>query len=278
MECAIAFILALIIISVMIQSSSEKKEEKRNELDALNNDINDIVYACIVEHLQTLREKEKQCTYYDDYGNIKTDDFRSEFEYFVRNVVYKILRDFMDDYDKNGIMDLFIQRCLLVYEIVKIHSCHSEFYSDFTGVGGNIRKRMADNSIEFPKPIRLKKSIEISRVLTGEDYERYIQNCVENEGFLANLTPTTGDQGCDLIVQTRHGKVAVQCKYYSSKVGNQAVQEISAGKVFYNCSYAVVVSNAGYTTSARRLSHSLGVFLCNEDSLIALLKEIDADD
>lgn len=270
-------------ITSFFEYNSKNEEERKEVGDSLNEDINDLIYVCILEHLSTLVEKERQCTYEDDYGNIKIDGFDNEFEYFIKNVIYKQFvalkaETYITDIEEYGAFDLFFKRCMLIYEIAKIHAAHEEYASDFTGFGGKVRKYAAENSIEFPHLPDSKQSVSLSEIATGEDYENYIKDRLEEEGFSAKLTPATGDQGVDLIVQTSNGKVAVQCKYYSSKVGNQAVQEVNAGKVFYNCSYAAVVSNNGYTPAARKLAYSLGVCLCNENSLISLLKEIDAND
>ena len=286
--CLLVLVLSIIgLIPLLKKAKEEEEKEKEKEKEkvkevknSLNNDINDIIYASIVQHFETLIEKERQSTYEDDYGNIINDGFENEFEYFIRKVIYKNfsylkVEGYTTDIEKYNAFDLFFTRCMLIYEIVKRHSAHNEFLSDFTGIGGKIRKWMADNFIEFPHFSNSQPSVSLSSVMNGIDYENYIKNRIEEEGFLVKPTPVTGDQGVDLIVHTSSGKVAIQCKYYSSKVGNQAVQEVNAGKEFYNCSYAAVVSNKSYTPAAKKLAYSLGVYLCNENSLLSLLKEID---
>ena len=57
--------------------------------------------------------------------------------------------------------------------------------------------------------------------------------------------------------------LAIQCKYYSKPVGNKAVQEVSAGQVYYKADYAAVVSNNTYTKSARQLAQNCNVLLLN---------------
>ena len=49
-------------------------------------------------------------------------------------------------------------------------------------------------------------------------------------GWDAQLTPTTGDQGVDVIAEKHGSRVVLQCKLYSVPVGNFAIQEIVAGK------------------------------------------------
>lgn len=273
--CLGCLLIPIWLIYLIFKTDPQKKIK---ELVHLNHDINERIYACILRNIQILYTKEKQCTYTDDYGNIKIAGFEKEFEYFIRNVICDYIggeEGILFEYDVYDVYNLFYDRCYLIYIIVIHHSLYGGFEADFTGIGGTVRKYMADNAIEFPKLYSLPTSVSLDTVMTGEDYEFYIQKMIEDEGFSVKRTPITGDQGVDLIVQTQNGKVAIQCKYYSSKVGNKAVQEVNAGKDFYDCLYAAVVSNASYTVHARRLAHTLGVRLCNEDSLISVLKEID---
>jgi restriction system protein len=55
-------------------------------------------------------------------------------------------------------------------------------------------------------------------------------------------------------------------------VGNSAVQEASAGAVYWNGTHAVVVTNAEFTKAAKQLASSTNVTLLHY-SRLALLKE-----
>ena len=80
-----------------------------------------------------------------------------------------------------------------------------------------------------------------------------------------STTATTGDQGVDLIARKDKSVIAIQCKYYSKPVGNKAVQEVIAGKGFYNCNKAVVISNNLFTKSAKQLADDSNVKLLTID-------------
>lgn len=77
----------------------------------------------------------------------------------------------------------------------------------------------------------------------------------------------SGDQGIDVIAEKSGTKVVIQCKLYSSNVGNSAVQEIIAGQIFENADFAAVVSNVDFTKSARQLASSSRVFLIHHEQL-----------
>ena len=99
------------------------------------------------------------------------------------------------------------------------------------------------------------------------DYEKQIANKLKQLGFNAHATKGSGDQGADVLADKKGVKFAIQCKMYSKPVGNKAVQEANAARDFYKCNYAVVVTNAGYTKSARQAANACDVILLNENQL-----------
>ena len=67
-------------------------------------------------------------------------------------------------------------------------------------------------------------------------------------------------------------KYGIQCKCYSSNVGNSATQEIYAGKTFYKCHVGIVMTNQKFTQSAIELAESNGIILWNRDMILKLIK------
>tara|TARA_Y100001954_G_scaffold43679_1_gene45255 strand:- start:98 stop:610 length:513 start_codon:yes stop_codon:yes gene_type:complete len=106
-----------------------------------------------------------------------------------------------------------------------------------------------------------------SEDMSGEDYEIYCGRILQEAGWNVEQTQASNDQGIDLIAQIEDLKVCIQCKRYSNPVGNKAVQEVIAGKAFYNGTHAVVVSNAGFTKAAKSLAESADVILISDTEL-----------
>jgi restriction system protein len=99
------------------------------------------------------------------------------------------------------------------------------------------------------------------------EYEQFVSDSLAQCGWSARTTKGSGDQGVDVIAQRGDITVVIQCKRYSKAVGNAAVQEVIAGKVFEQADFAAVVSNADYTKSARQLAETSGVMLLHHDQL-----------
>ncbi|MBE6456404.1 MAG: hypothetical protein E7008_00470 [Alphaproteobacteria bacterium] len=107
---------------------------------------------------------------------------------------------------------------------------------------------------------------------TPQQYERHIATNLKKLGFEARTTKASGDQGADVLASKDGVSFAIQCKMYSKPVGNKAVQEANAGRDFYKKDYGVVISNAGFTKSARQAAHACGIILLNDNQLESLLK------
>jgi restriction system protein len=109
--------------------------------------------------------------------------------------------------------------------------------------------------------------VAFSQNMTPVEYEQFVAKILRDFGWSARLTAATGDQGIDVIAEKKSIKVVIQCKLYSKPVGNAAVQEAIAGKSFERANFAAVVTNAGFTTSAKQLATSSGVILLHHGQL-----------
>ena len=103
--------------------------------------------------------------------------------------------------------------------------------------------------------------------MDGVEYEQYCKELLEDAGWEVDETPTTGDQGVDLIASIEDLRVCIQCKCFAKPVGNKAVQEIAAGKTHWEGTHAVVVAKSGFTKAAKQLAESTDVILLNDIEL-----------
>tara|TARA_Y100001968_G_scaffold261012_1_gene248765 strand:+ start:435 stop:1733 length:1299 start_codon:yes stop_codon:yes gene_type:complete len=109
----------------------------------------------------------------------------------------------------------------------------------------------------------------------GIVFEQDCKKILEIEGWIVEDTSISGDQGVDLIASNEKLRVCIQCKCFDKPVGNKAVQEITAGKIHYRGTHAVVVSKSGFTKSARQLADSTNVVLINEFELDDLVNRFE---
>ena len=107
----------------------------------------------------------------------------------------------------------------------------------------------------------------------NENYKkgiRFENQCLEilkQNGWKVQETPNTGDQGVDLIASIDNLRICIQCKNHKKIIGNKAVQEISAGRLYWKGTHAVLVSISGFTESAKKLARANKVKLINDSEL-----------
>lgn len=107
--------------------------------------------------------------------------------------------------------------------------------------------------------------------MEGHEFEYFCADILEKNGYEnVEVTKGSGDQGIDIVAYKEGIKYGIQCKCYSSDIGNKAVQEAFAGKTFYGCHVAVVLTNRYFTKSAKELAEKNGVLLWDRDKLKAM--------
>lgn len=128
-----------------------------------------------------------------------------------------------------------------------------------------------------PADILLLKIDSIST--SGVYFENIACHLLEANGF-ENIrnTPASGDYGIDILAEKDGISYAIQCKCYSNKIGNKAVQEAFSGKQFYNCMVAVVLTNSHFTKSAIETAKATNVLLWDREKLIQMIDIINDTD
>lgn len=115
---------------------------------------------------------------------------------------------------------------------------------------------------------------EIHRVdgMEGHEFERWCAELLKRNGFSdVEVTPGSNDQGVDIIAVKDQIRYAIQCKCYSSDLGNTPVQEVNTGKAIYKCQVGAVMTNSHFTAGAKQAAEATGTLLWDRDKLIEML-------
>lgn len=109
--------------------------------------------------------------------------------------------------------------------------------------------------------------------MEGHAFEYFCAELLRNNGFSdVTVTPGSGDQGVDILAVKDGIRYAVQCKNYATPLSNTPVQEVNAGKVFYNCHVGVVMTNSSFTSGAIALANATGVLLWDRITLQKMMR------
>lgn len=108
--------------------------------------------------------------------------------------------------------------------------------------------------------------------ISGMDFETLTCDILAANGFdIAENTQASRDFGVDVLARRDGISYAIQCKRYKGAVGIEAVQQVYAGRAYYDCHVAVVLTNQYFTSNARKLADKLGVLLWDRDVLEEML-------
>lgn len=109
------------------------------------------------------------------------------------------------------------------------------------------------------------------RAMRGIEFERFLEAVFSELGYKVETTPTSGDQGVDLVVSDGKIRIAIQIKGYEHSVGNDAVQQACAGVRFHRCHQAAVITNSHFTASAKALAKANQCRLIDQQQIEPLI-------
>ena len=102
--------------------------------------------------------------------------------------------------------------------------------------------------------------------MEGHDFEYYCADLLRNDGFSSvEVTKGSGDFGVDILAERDGITYAFQCKCYDKPIGVKAVQEVYAGRDYYNRMVGVVITNQYFTQPAVEMAEKLKIILWDRD-------------
>lgn len=110
--------------------------------------------------------------------------------------------------------------------------------------------------------------------MDGHAFEHRCADLLRKSGFTdVSVTPGSRDQGIDILAVKDEIHYAIQCKCYSSDLGNAPVQEVNTGRIIYHCQIGVVMTNRYFTAGGEEAAKATGVLLWDRDKLERMLKQ-----
>lgn len=145
------------------------------------------------------------------------------------------------------------------------------------GIKRNLFKIFSDGEFkaEFTESKKIVAQEKDFDDMNGIEFENFCAHLLSKNGFEhIELTKASGDQGIDIMAVKDEIKYGIQCKCYTSDIGNNAVQEAFSGKAFHNCHVGVVFTNRYFTSAAKDLAKKNGVLLWDREKLLEFSKKI----
>ena len=112
--------------------------------------------------------------------------------------------------------------------------------------------------------------------MEGHEFEYFCADLLRDKGYLdVEVTRGSGDFGVDILAEKDGVTSAVQCKCYNAPIGIKAVQEIYAGRDYYDRMVGVVMTNQYFTSAAVDAAKKLKILLWDRGYLESMMEELD---
>ncbi len=133
-------------------------------------------------------------------------------------------------------------------------------------------KKQVDNISLINKMLSMDIDVEKIDELSGKEFENLLIGHFKKLGFKTKDTPSTGDYGADIIVDTGDDtRFIIQCKRFKSKVNLKAVQEVVGALAHFNGDIGIVITNSSFLNSAVKLAESNDIELWSQNELMQFL-------
>lgn len=112
--------------------------------------------------------------------------------------------------------------------------------------------------------------------MEGHDFEYYCADLLRAQGFIdVEVTKGSGDFGADILAEKDGITYAVQCKCYDKPIGVKAIQEVYAGRDYYDRMVGVVMTNQYFTQPAVELAQKLKIMLWDRGYIDTMISPDD---
>ena len=119
----------------------------------------------------------------------------------------------------------------------------------------------------------IEKQLAKIDVFSGLEFEEFVANLLNKQGYKTTNIKDSGDFGVDVIAEKGGVRYALQVKRYKSNVSRTAISDAVAGKYHWNCDRAWVFTNSYFTADAITLAESTDCKLTNRDDLLKMLHQ-----
>ena len=272
MDIFIIFLLFILLITIFIKYKKIYKKRKLRILLESSFFLEEIK-RIIDRNKFNLLEERKRLKSIDAYGNENLKRWFGKPPINKKEIEYAISHNRGEF--KEGIPYFWFKEILKSFETIDIFFSKWESYIRVNPIIedeilGKSRKLNIEDWYLFIASMVEKSCINLINKYIYENnfnnkkgiaYENKCMQILISKGWRVEETPKSGDQGIDLIASIEKYRLCIQCKDHKKPIGNKAVQEVSAGKKYWNGTHAILVSQSGYTKSAYKLAAANNVLL-----------------
>lgn len=113
--------------------------------------------------------------------------------------------------------------------------------------------------------------------LSPNEFEVFISNLVEAQGYKVKLFAAGEDIGIDIIAENEKESIAIQVKKYNNRKINLAmIYHTYAAAAYYDCTKSRIVTLSELTPKAVEVAKKLNVEIWDKDVLFPMIQSLDS--
>ncbi|MEQ1884959.1 MAG: restriction endonuclease [Bryobacteraceae bacterium] len=205
---------------------------RKASLTRLRDSINQKIGRAVIQNMDQLVRRRLQLVQSDPYGKPQRQRWQKEIEYFVSQHVSPLISA--------------EERTIFEQE-------------------GQEHTTAIEQWVE--RELQSRPPTSFSSAMTPREFEFFCAEQLRGCGWTTRVTRESRDQGVDVVAEKSGIRVVLQCKLYSTPVGNKAVQEATAARSHEFADYGVVVTNNRYTSAAEELAATNKILLLHYTDL-----------
>lgn len=130
------------------------------------------------------------------------------------------------------------------------------------------------NALQEAEDAKRRSSEEYWNNLSGIDFEEELATLYEKLGYSVEFTPTTGDDGIDLILELDGKKTIVQCKRHDAPVGPAVARELYGALTASKASNAILACTGGFTEGVYKFVGRKRIKLISIDEILEMAERV----
>ena len=124
---------------------------------------------------------------------------------------------------------------------------------------------------------RYRKLREHWMSLSGTEFERELETLYRSLGYRVESTPSSGDQGVDLVLRKDGKTTVVQCKSHQSPVGPAIARELFGSLVHFGADNAILACTGGFTRGVKEFVRGKPIALISASDLATLGGSVEGE-
>ena len=122
---------------------------------------------------------------------------------------------------------------------------------------------------------KLDQTVEQLSNLSPREFEEWFADLLEELGYeKVTLTPSSNDEGIDILAENRGLKVAVQCKNWKGKVGRPEIQAFLGAMQHAEMQRGLFVITGLFTAGAEKMASEHSIELIGHNALTDLIQKV----